>query len=106
MIEKSIKIISVVVFCCITLFTRGQSPVANLDACSFSIYNATDTIQFLKINRDLGTPKPTIVFFQGSLPIPLVIKFEDNDFWITSINNFDYKKISQKEMNELFGSLE
>lgn len=96
MMKKSIKIILVVVICCITSLTRGQSPVDNLDACSFSIYNATDTIQFIKINRELEAPKPTIVFFQGSLPIPLVIKFANNDFLIPSINNFDYKKITSK----------
>ncbi|MDP3913879.1 MAG: hypothetical protein Q8R96_09095 [Bacteroidota bacterium] len=96
MIKSSIKIISVVIFCCIALFARGQFPLDNLDACSFSICNESDTIQFIKINRDLGTPKPTVVFFQGSLPIPLVIKFSDDDLMIPSINNFDYKKIAQK----------
>lgn len=96
MIKSSIKIISVVIFSCIALFTRGQSPVDNIDACSFNICNESDTIQFIKINRDLGRPKPTIVFFQGSLPIPLVIKFADDDLMIPSINNFDYKKIAQK----------
>lgn len=96
MIKSSIKVVSIVIFCCITSFTRAQFPVKNIDACSFNVCKGSDTIQFIKINMDLGTPKPTIVFLQGSLPIPLVIKFTEDDLMIPSINNFDYKKIAQK----------
>ncbi|GHT61751.1 hypothetical protein FACS189451_04470 [Bacteroidia bacterium] len=58
------------------------------------ISSKNDTIHFLKIDKDTITSKPTILFCQGSLPIPLLVTDGKNTF-IPSLN-FDYKKISQK----------
>ncbi len=90
------KYILIVIFICFNFLSQGQCPIGKLDACSYSINEEADTIQFLKINRDLETPKPTIIFLQGSLPIPLIIEFNNGDVIFSPINNFDYKKIAER----------
>lgn len=67
-----------------------------MDAYRFQIIQKTDTIDFVKIGEDLLTPKPVILFCQGSLPIPLVIELENDERYMTTVSNFDYQKISEK----------
>lgn len=74
---------------------KSQIYDADIDAYSFSIKNNGESIEFLKTGKDIQSPKPTIIFCQGSLPIPLIIKFEDGERIITAINNFDYRELSK-----------
>ena len=48
-----------------------------LDIFQYTIANSQDSIQYIKIGTDTTTVKPTIIFLQGSLPVPLVIDFKD-----------------------------
>jgi pimeloyl-ACP methyl ester carboxylesterase len=75
--------------------TYIEKRIDQLDAYLFSIVDQQDTIQFIKVNTDLQTPKPTILFCQGSLPRPLVADY-DGDLFLTTLSNFDYQKISEK----------
>jgi hypothetical protein len=49
----------------------------DLDIFQYTINNNQDSIQYIKIGTDITTVKPTIIFLQGSLPVPLVIDFKD-----------------------------
>jgi predicted esterase len=49
----------------------------DLDVFQYTIANSQDSIQYIKIGTDTTTVKPTIIFLQGSLPVPLVIDFKD-----------------------------
>ena len=62
---------------------------------SFSINQGKDTIQFIKVDSDIKVKKPVLLFCQGSLPIPLIIKDKEGMI-IPALNNFDYKKIAEK----------
>lgn len=53
------------------------SPINGLEALIYTIPSKEDTIQYIKIGTDTTTIKPTILFLQGSLPIPLIIDFND-----------------------------
>lgn len=80
------------------LFCNAQIYDSDLDIYKYSTVNKlnSDTIDFIKIGKDLDNKKPTLIFCQGSLPIPLVIEFDNGQKMIPSINNFDYKKVSEK----------
>ena len=45
----------------------------DVDARLFTIVHKGDTINFLKVDTCLTKKKPTILFCQGSMPIPMVI---------------------------------
>ena len=70
----------------------------NIDGISdfnkIEIVAKNDTITFIQ-NTSNKNNKPTIIFVQGSLPIPLVLK-DNNDLWINF--PFDYTKFN-KEIN-------
>lgn len=88
------KTVNICIICLLfSAFTYGQETLSNLNAIQFSIENGRDTIEFLKLNQDVNTPKPTILFCQGSLPIPLIIDFKDGERIITGISNFNYKQL-------------
>ncbi|MDR0872875.1 MAG: alpha/beta hydrolase family protein [Prevotellaceae bacterium] len=72
-----------------TISSKANLPIENVK--TFQITNSGDSIQFIKIDADTSLTKPTILFCQGSLPIPLII---DQKF--TSMSNFDYQSISKK----------
>ena len=65
-----------------------------LDIYSFTINDKEDFIQFIKTGIDLEKVKPTIIFCQGSLPIPLICEDEKGIF--LSSFPFDYKKLTDK----------
>lgn len=92
MIKKLLLFFICSSFC---LSMNAQDLIKELDVYSFGITDGKDTIDFININTDLINAKPTIIFCQGSLPIPLIIEFEDGKKVITGINNFDYKKIAE-----------
>lgn len=68
--------------------------IDELDIYLFNISDGEDSIRFIKTDTDLENPKPTILFFQGSLPIPLII--EDNSILSLTACNFNYKELSDK----------
>jgi hypothetical protein len=43
----------------------------------FEIVDHRDTIEFIKIDKNLETPNPVIIVLQGSLPIPLAIRYPE-----------------------------
>lgn len=77
-------------------FVYGQKPIQYVNAVRFTIENKKDTIEFLKLNEDLEIPKPTIIFCQGSLPIPLILDLHDGSRKVTGISNFDYNKLIER----------
>ncbi|RKD92491.1 alpha/beta fold hydrolase [Mangrovibacterium diazotrophicum] len=91
--SRRITITVAIIF--LTLGVKCQEKLANLDALTFSVPDDNDTVYFIKINKDVKTPKPTIVFCQGSLPIPLVIESADNSFFLPAIN-FDYSRLANR----------
>lgn len=58
------------------------------------IQSENDTIYFIKIGDTQNKPKPTILFCQGSLPIPLIVQDGTDQF--VSCLNFDYKTVCEK----------
>lgn len=80
-------------------FSYSQEPIKieQLNVYSFEILSDQDTIQFINANQDLHTKKPTIIFCQGSLPIPLIIDdLQYNEKFMPVFGNFDHKTISQR----------
>ena len=68
----------------------AQNQIEGVDALAFSIKTDNDTIEYLKIGADIDTPKPTIIFLQGSLPSPLIIDLDS----FKHINiPFDFKNL-------------
>ena len=90
-----IKILLLNIYFWIPLITLGQIPISGTDALSFTIVGQSDTIEFIKIDQQLNTRKPTIIFFQGSLPIPLIIKSSSEAAFIPSLN-FNYEEVCKK----------
>jgi len=88
------KILAVFPLLLLSVYLNAQIPIDNVRL--FSIVTTNDTIQFIRIDADTTKTKPTILFCQGSLPIPLIGKHKDGSSFIYATNNFDYKKISEK----------
>lgn len=65
----------------------------DVDARLFTIVHKGDTINFLKVDTCLTKKKPTIIFLQGSRPVPLIIDWGEFRF-IPCISNFDYGRIA------------
>lgn len=90
-----LRIMIIITLVFFTLGVKCQKTIGNLDAITFSVPEDNDTIYFIKINKDVETPKPTIIFCQGSQPIPLVIESTPNDFFLPAIN-FNYSRLSNR----------
>ena len=84
--------IFVTLILCSTSFSYSQV-VKDANARLFSIVDKGDTIQFLKTDTGTVQKKPTIIFCQGSLPIPLIIDLGSTKF-IPALNNFNFRKLS------------
>jgi pimeloyl-ACP methyl ester carboxylesterase len=54
-----------------------------------------NTIHFIKTDADIKKKKPTIIFLQGSLPIPLIVINETEGPYIASFS-FNYWKLCEK----------
>ncbi|UTW61375.1 hypothetical protein KFE98_15330 [bacterium SCSIO 12741] len=79
------------------LFSIGpllaQNPIPGTDAQSFQITSKSDTINYLVVGKaDKQTTKPTLLFLQGSLPVPLV--FDLDSFYHINLP-FDYRKLTK-----------
>jgi hypothetical protein len=57
----------------VSLTIQAQTSVEGLNAHRFCIVQDKDTVEYIAVCTDLHTPKPAIIFCQGSLPIPLII---------------------------------
>lgn len=94
MMHSLLKSICILVFLLVEITgLKAQSSLDNVR--QFTITTETDTIHFIKTSYDITTPKPTILFCQGSLPIPVVITV-GNGYFIPSVNNFNHKELSEK----------
>lgn len=104
-INKTIFVLVLLIVSCISI--NGQtdilvpeqilgspSKIEQLGVCLFTIVNQNDTIQFIKTGTDLEIPKPTIIYLQGSLPKPMIIRM--NEKWLHLTIPFDYKKFSEE----------
>ena len=80
----------------ISLYINGQTYLKDIDAYSFSIKNENESIEFLTVGKESNIVKPTMIFCQGSLPIPVIINFDNGIQHIPSIGNFNYREISKK----------
>lgn len=69
--------------------------ISELNATLYTIQTLDDTITFIKTDTNSVCKKPTLLFCQGSLPIPLIIQYE-NRWYQFSCFNFDYRKVSEK----------
>ena len=78
------------------IFVANSQVLKDANARLFTIVEKGDSIHFLKTDSCLTVRKPTIIFCQGSLPIPMVIDYGGNDKYITSLNNFRYRTLLKK----------
>ena len=71
--------------------------IINGQATHFNIQNKNDTIDFIVIDTILNSKKPFFLFCQGSQPIPLFVKPENEPIWMIGggITNFDIEEIKQ-----------
>lgn len=71
--------------------------IINNQATHFSIRNSNDIIDFIVVDTILNSKKPIFLFCQGSLPIPLFVKPENEPMWMIGggIGNFDVEEIKQ-----------
>jgi hypothetical protein len=51
--------------------------IKDLDVLQYTVVHREDSIHYIKIGTDTTTVKPTIIFLQGSLPVPLIIDFKE-----------------------------
>lgn len=79
-----------------TIFSQSNCLIEGTEIRQFSIKTKNDTIEFILPNGNIDTIKPVLLFCQGSLPIPLIIALPNGQKIIASLNNFDYKKISNE----------
>lgn len=75
-------------------YNVDKKVLKELNATLYTLQMPEDTISFIKADTNTIRPKPTLLFCQGSLPIPLVF-FEDSNYYFASFN-FDYRKLSAK----------
>lgn len=54
----------------------GQKQIAGVWAYQYSLPTPVDTVGYIQLRADTLTPKPTMLFLQGSLPVPLIVDFE------------------------------
>ena len=72
---KALLKIILIQFATIICYGQDIGVIENSNSRIFEIVEGRDTIQFVKINKDIETPKPVIIVLQGSLPIPLAIRY-------------------------------
>ena len=93
--RKNLLLFLVTIFLFLSVSTNAQIWNDKLDVYTFSIPDEKGAIDCLKTGKDLETPKPTLIFCQGSLPIPLILKFSGGVQVVPSLANFDYRTLSQ-----------
>ena len=83
-----------VFFFLLVIFSSNSQVVKEANVRLFSLVEKGDTISFLKTDTCLTKKKPTILFCQGSMPIPMVIVDSKGPF--IPYFNFDYRKLSDR----------
>lgn len=73
------------------LYSQSLIPKTNL--LHYSIEGENDTIDFIVAANSLDIPKPIFLFCQGSLPVPLIIDYDNEHRFETSLSNFDVNEI-------------
>lgn len=74
----------------IVLSSFSQTRISDTYSCLFSIkLDKNDTINFVVTDTAFTKKKPIIIYLQGSLPIPIVIRYNDHT-QVTFLTNFDY----------------
>lgn len=90
------KILLILVFClsCLVCFSQSPTRIAN-KALHFQLAETTDTIDFVVVDTVLTEKKPIFLFCQGSLPVPLFVKFKDYGLQMIGggVSNFDLSEI-------------
>ena len=75
---------------------NAQNNIATIDSIGFELHSIDDKkgqIEYLvSKNRGADSPKPVIVFCQGSLPKPLIINTPQGVAGIFPFNHFAYDK--------------
>ena len=84
---KALLKIILIQFATIICYGQDIGVIENSNSRIFEIVEGRDTIQFVKIDKDIETPKPVIIVLQGSLPIPLAIRYPQG----ISFTSFPYK---------------
>ncbi|MEO7975815.1 hypothetical protein [Flavobacterium sp.] len=71
--------------------------IINNQATHLSIQQKNDSIDFIVIDTILNMKKPIFLFCQGSMPMPLFVKPENEPVWMIGggITNFDIMEIKQ-----------
>ena len=73
-------------------FSQEKGTMASIHSRLFELVSGADTIEFIQTGEQLTAPKPVLLFFQGSLPRPLVLDFENGALQLVNFN-FDYTKL-------------
>lgn len=62
----------------ISVLTHSQERISGTDAYAYSITHkeSLTTIDYISVGEPLSSSKPTLLFLQGSLPIPLIFDFK------------------------------
>ena len=89
-------LIIVLTFLSFNIFSQDLGLLKGIDARHFQLKNKKDTIEFILISGNTNAIKPVLIFCQGSKPMPLITILSNGKKFITSLTNFDYKKISEK----------
>jgi dienelactone hydrolase len=76
-------------------FSQHQIIGMNYSYSHFQLKLKKDTIDFIIADTNLHTKKPLMLFCQGSLPVPLFIKYNDQDIFPTSLSNFDLAEMNK-----------
>lgn len=74
---------------------KPDTVIEGVNTCRFAVPYADETVEFIKVGTATAK-KPVLLFCQGSLPIPLVIEFNDGARMITGISNFNYELLAQR----------
>lgn len=82
-------VLKIILIQLVTVACYGQDlgEIEKSNSRIFQIVENQDTIHFIKIDKDIETPKPVIIVLQGSLPIPLAIRYPEG----ISFTSFPYE---------------
>ena len=93
--QKSTLLILLLIGIALSCFSQTRIP--GTYSCLFSIkLDKNDTVNFAVTDTTFTQKKPIIVFLQGSLPIPIIIKYKANYTQLTFLANFNYQNFIDK----------
>ena len=72
----------------------AQLPIENTEL--FSIKMKADTVHFIKISESGEKIKPTLIYLNGSQPVPLILVDDERGPMVSFTGGFDYKEISRR----------